>query len=67
VRISRQGQTIHIATEDGWIVVALHDSQESWERFRNETLTPGLRELGEPGPPGPPEETTFDVHKLQQS
>jgi hypothetical protein len=63
------GQTIHIAgaTEDGWIVVALHDSQESWERFRDETLTPGLRELGESGPPGPPEETTFDVHKLQQS
>ena len=46
---------------DGWIVVAIHDSKESWERFRNETLLPGLQELGETGLPDPPEETTFEV------
>jgi hypothetical protein len=63
-----EGQTLHIAgpTEDGWIVVAIHDSRESWERFRDETLTPGLQEV-EGGFAGPPEETTFEVHKLQQS
>ncbi len=38
-----------------------HDSQESWERFRDETLAPGLQELGDKGLPGPPEETTFEV------
>jgi hypothetical protein len=57
------GQIHHFAgeTPDGWIVVAIHDSKESWERFRDETLLPGLQELGEKGLPGPPEETTFEV------
>ena len=62
-----EGQTLHIAgrTEDGWIIVAIHDSRESWERFRDETLTPGMQELA--GLPAPPEETTFEVDNLQQS
>jgi hypothetical protein len=57
------GQIHHFAGEmpDGWVVVAIHDSKESWERFRNETLLPGLQELGEKGLPGPPDETTFEV------
>jgi hypothetical protein len=57
------GQIHHFAGEtlDGWIVVAIHDSQESWERFRDETLLPGLEQLGDGGLPGPPEETTFEV------
>jgi hypothetical protein len=63
------GQFLHIAgaTDDGWIVVALHDSRESWERFRDEALIPGLQEIGEAGFAAPPEETTFEVHKLQES
>jgi hypothetical protein len=63
-----EGQTLHIGgqTDDGWIVVAIHDSRESWERFRDQTLTTGLREV-EGGFAGPPEETTFEVHKLQQA
>jgi hypothetical protein len=62
-----EGQVLHIGgqTEDGWIVVALHDSRESWERFRDETLNPGLRDV-EGGFAGPPEEATFEVYKLQQ-
>jgi hypothetical protein len=62
-----EGQTLHIGgrTEDGWIVVAIHDSRESWERFR-ETLMPGLQELGDAGFAGPPEETTFEVEKFQE-
>ncbi len=57
------GQIHHFAgeTPDGWFIVAIHDSQESWERFRDETLLPGLQEVGEKGLPGPPEETTFEV------
>jgi hypothetical protein len=62
------GQVLHIAgqTDDGWIVVAIHDSRESWERFRDEALTPGLAEV-EGGFAGAPEETTFEVGKLQES
>lgn len=58
-----EGQVQHFAgpTPDGWIVVAIHDSEESWERFRDETLLPGLQQLGERGLPGPPEENTFEV------
>src|SRR5437588_10765409 len=40
-----KGQTYHAAgaTDDGWVVVALWDSRESWESFRDETLTPGSK------------------------
>jgi hypothetical protein len=64
-----EGQTLHIggATEDGWIIVAIHDSRESWERFRDQTLRPGLAELGDVGFAEPTEETAFEVHKLQQA
>jgi hypothetical protein len=62
-----QGQTYHAAgpTDDGWIVIALWDSRESWERFRDETLMPGFESLGDRGLP-PPQETTFVIHKEQQ-
>jgi hypothetical protein len=62
-----EGQTFHIAgpTDDGWIVIALHDSRESWERFRDETLMPGLERLGDEGLPGPPDEITFETYKAQ--
>jgi len=64
-----EGQTHHAAgaTDDGWIVIALWDSKDSWERFRDGTLTPGLERLGDRGLPGPPQETTFEIHKEQQS
>jgi hypothetical protein len=60
------GQTLHIAgtTEDGWIIVAVHDSKGSWERFRDETLMPGLGRV-ENGLQGPPVETSFEVDRVQ--
>ena len=63
------GQTYHAAgpTADGWLVIALWDSRESWDRFRDETLMPGLQELGDAGFPTPPNETTFEVYKEQSS
>jgi hypothetical protein len=63
-----EGQTYHVAgpTGDGWIVVALWDSRESWDRFRDETLMPGLQELGDSGFPTPPDETTFEIDNEQQ-
>ncbi len=61
-----EGQLLHLAgpTEDGWLVIAVHDSRESWERFRDETLLPGLASV-ENGLPGPPEETTFELYRFQ--
>jgi hypothetical protein len=62
-----EGQIFHVAgpTEDGWIIVAVHDSQESWERFRDETLVPVMGAGVEGGFPTPPQETTFTVHNQQ--
>ena len=62
------GQIIHIAghTDDGWIVIAVHESRESWERFREDTLLPGLQDLGDEGFSGPPEETTIEVEVLER-
>jgi hypothetical protein len=61
-----KGQTVHVAgpTADGWLIMAVHESQASWEQFRDEILGPGLAQLDN-GLPGPPEETTFEVYKLQ--
>jgi len=63
-----EGQIVHIAgsTDDGWIVVALHESRESYERFRDETLNPGLQSA-EGAFTTAPQETQFEVHNLEQS
>ena len=61
-----EGQTFHVAgpTGDGWFVIALWDTKASWERFRDETLTPGLA-AAEGAFETPPETTTFDIHREQ--
>jgi hypothetical protein len=59
-----EGQTFHAAgpSSDGWTIIALHDSQASWERFRDDILIPRMT-AGIPGGfAGPPEETGFEVH-----
>lgn len=63
-----EGQSLHIAgqTSNGWVIVAVHDSAESWERFRDDVLEPGLAGV-ENGFPGAPDETTFDVYKVQNA
>jgi hypothetical protein len=62
-----QGQTFHAAgpSADGWTVVAIHDSKESWERFRDGILMPRLQQGIKGGFTTPPQETTFDVHRLR--
>jgi len=58
------GQVFHAAgpTADGWTIVAIHESKESWERFRDHTLLPKLQ-AGVPGGfAGPPEEQAFEVY-----
>jgi hypothetical protein len=58
-----EGQVLHIAgaSGDGWIIVAIHDSKESWERFRDETLMPRMQAGIDGGFAAPPVETSFEV------
>ncbi len=61
------GQIFHAAgpSQEAWTIVAIHDSQESWERFRNETLMPRFQAGIEGGFASPPDETTFEVENQQ--
>lgn len=58
-----EGQLTHLAgpSADGWVVTAVHDSKESWEKFRDGTLMPALQSGIEEGLTGPPDEIAFDV------
>ena len=58
------GQTFHAAgpSTDGWTVIAIHESQESWERFRDEILMPRMQQGIDGGFAAPPKEITFPVH-----
>lgn len=61
-----EGQIFHAAgpSEGGWTIVAIHDSKESWERFRDNTLMPKMK-AGIPGGfTAPPSETAFEVDHL---
>jgi hypothetical protein len=57
------GQIHHTAgpTDDGWMIVAIHDSQQSWESFRDGTLMPRMQAGIDGGFAAPPEETGFEI------
>jgi len=61
-----EGQIFHAAgpSEGGWTIFAVHESRESWERFRDETLLPKLQAGVEGGFAGPPQETEFEIDTL---
>lgn len=63
------GQIFHAAgpSADGWTIVAVHESQESWERFRDEILMPNMSAGIDGGFPAPPQETAFAVANLQSA
>ena len=63
-----KGQIFHAAgpSAGGWMIVAVHDSKESWEQFRNEILMPKLTKGINGGFTTPPQETAFEVHNLQR-
>lgn len=63
------GQIFHAAgpSADGWTIVAIHDSQQSWEDFRDNTLMPRLQEGIDGGFAVPPVETTFPVHTQESA
>jgi len=60
------GQTFHAAgaSSGGWTIVAIHDSKESWEKFRDGILMPRLRQGIKGGFTTAPEETAFEAHTL---
>ena len=57
------GQVFHVAgpSADGWTIVAIHVSRESWEQFRDGTLMPAFQRGIDGGFTTPPEETAFEV------
>jgi hypothetical protein len=61
-----QGQLFHAAgpSANGWTVVAVHDSKESWERFRDGILLPRLKQGISGGFTAPPQESAFEVANL---
>jgi hypothetical protein len=61
------GQIFHAAgpSNGGWTIVAIHESQSSWERFRDDVLMPRLQQGIPGGFAGPPQETAFDVYHMQ--
>jgi hypothetical protein len=60
------GQTFHAAgpSAGGWSIMAIHESQESWEKFRDGTLVPGMQAGIEGGFQAPPHETGFPVFAI---
>jgi len=57
------GHISHIAgpSADGWVIVAVHDSKASLERFRDEVLMPAMRNGIPGGFSALPQETTFEI------
>ena len=45
------GQTFHAAgpSEGGWTIMAVHESKESWEQFRDQILMPKMQQGVEGG------------------
>ena len=60
------GQVFHAAgaSPGGWTIVALHESKESWESFRDTILLPRMQQGIAGGFPTPPVETVIDVYKV---
>jgi hypothetical protein len=61
-----EGQIFHAAgaSAGGWTIMAVHDSRESWERFRDDILLPTLQAGVEGGFTTPPEEREIDLTRL---
>jgi hypothetical protein len=57
------GQVFHAAgpSADGWTIVAVHDSQASWETFRDSILLPRMQAGIDGGFASMPLESRFEV------
>jgi hypothetical protein len=60
-----EGQLVHAAgpADGGWRIFAVHESQASWEKFRDDTLNPTLPTV-KGGFETPPQEQAFELYKL---
>lgn len=60
------GQTFHAAgpSTGGWTIMAVHESKESWEKFRDGILMPRMQAGIVGGFESPPEETVVDLYKV---
>jgi hypothetical protein len=63
-----EGQMFHAAgpSGEGWTVIAVHESKESWEKFRDSILMPRLQAGIEGGFATPPQETEVEIYKLER-
>jgi hypothetical protein len=61
-----KGQIFHTAgaSEGGWTIVAVHESQESWEEFRDGILMPRFAQGIGGGFAEPPVEIGFATYTL---
>ena len=61
-----EGQIFHAAgpSSGGWTIIAVHDSRESWEGFRDNVLMPRMQAGIEGGFRSPPQETEVDIYNL---
>jgi hypothetical protein len=60
------GQTFHASgpSAGGWSIMAIHESQESWEKFRDGTLVPKMQAGIAGGFEAPPQEAGFPVFAI---
>ena len=60
------GQIFHAAgpSAGGWTIMAVHETKESWEQFRDSILTPAMQRGVDGGFTAPPHEIGFDVDTL---
>jgi hypothetical protein len=63
------GQVYHAAgaSQGGWTVIAVHDSRQSWEKFRDEVLKPKMAQGIQGGFHSMPQEQSFEVYNLQHT
>ena len=61
-----KGQIFHAAgaSAGGWTIVPVHDTKESWERFRDDILMPRLQQGIKGGFATPPQETAIAIDHL---
>jgi len=61
------GQIFHAAgpSEGGWTIMAVHESKESWEKFRDGVLVPSMQKGIPGGFTAPPTETAMELHTLK--
>ena len=62
--LNGESQNVAGASKGGWTVVAVHDSKQSWEMFRDEILMPRMQQGIKGGFKTPPQETPFEVYNL---